>query len=363
MQSLDVVVIGGGNLGLWTAYHLARRGAGSIAVCERHWCGFGATTRSAGMMRQQGGTETAIKLGKWSRDLYLQLGAELGLDSGFVQTGYYVLATRPRERDAFKDLVALRRCERLREVSRHGHRAARVALSGADAARRDRGGTGCQRGRTARRPGARGHARRGGAGLGDAPPHRRLCHHRGTNAARLPDGRGAEPGLLRATRGAGRAAGPEQRRRAGRSQRAVSDGVRLAGIRGRAPALGAPLPGPAGTAHGPRLDRRGGLYARPPADHRPAAAGLLRPGRRRARYDVGAGPRPEDGRADAGRQCRRSARWRGAPGPLRRGPDGARPHRAAVPDIMTTKGRRMDRSTSRLAGRVALVTGGGRGKI
>ncbi|HZS91881.1 MAG TPA: FAD-binding oxidoreductase [Chloroflexota bacterium] len=109
MQSLDVVVIGGGNLGLWTAYHLARRGAGSIAVCERHWCGFGATTRSAGMMRQQGGTETAIKLGKWSRDLYLQLGAELGLDSGFVQTGYYVLATSPRERDAFKDLVALRR--------------------------------------------------------------------------------------------------------------------------------------------------------------------------------------------------------------------------------------------------------------
>lgn len=109
MTTYDVVIVGGGNLGLWTAYHLARRGIGRIAVCERQWAGFGATTRSAGVVRQQGGSETAVRLGRWSRQLYLELGDELGLHSGFRQTGYFVLALTEAEEAAFRDLVALRR--------------------------------------------------------------------------------------------------------------------------------------------------------------------------------------------------------------------------------------------------------------
>ena len=64
MATYDLVIIGAGNLGLWTAHQLAARGFGRIAVCERSWAGFGATTRSAGVVRQQGGSETAIKLGQ-----------------------------------------------------------------------------------------------------------------------------------------------------------------------------------------------------------------------------------------------------------------------------------------------------------
>ncbi|MCA1666468.1 MAG: FAD-binding oxidoreductase [Thermomicrobia bacterium] len=109
MTAYDLIIIGAGNLGLWTAHELARRGFGRIAVCERTWAGFGATTRSAGVVRQQGGSETAIKLGIWSRARYLSLGAELGLDSGFSETGYYVLAETEQERAAFHELVALRR--------------------------------------------------------------------------------------------------------------------------------------------------------------------------------------------------------------------------------------------------------------
>ncbi len=105
----DVVIAGGGNLGLWTAYHLAARGMRRIAVCERQWAGFGATTRSAGVVRQQGGSETAIKLGKWARELYLGLGEELGLGSGYTATGYYVLAETVEEKAAFEELMAVRR--------------------------------------------------------------------------------------------------------------------------------------------------------------------------------------------------------------------------------------------------------------
>ncbi len=108
-EAYDVLVVGGGNLGLWTAYELSRRGAGRVAVCERGWCGGGATIRSAGVVRQQGGSETAVKLGRLSRELYLRLGEELELDSGFVQTGYYILAETEEEREGFRRLVELRR--------------------------------------------------------------------------------------------------------------------------------------------------------------------------------------------------------------------------------------------------------------
>ncbi len=108
MPVYDVVVIGGGNLGLWTAYRLARRGFGKIAVFERGWAGNGATSRSAGVVRQQGGSETAVKLGKLSRELYLELGEDLGLDSGFIETGYYIVAETEQEKEGFLRLVKVR---------------------------------------------------------------------------------------------------------------------------------------------------------------------------------------------------------------------------------------------------------------
>jgi sarcosine oxidase subunit beta len=109
MPVYDLVVVGGGNLGLWTAYRLARRGFGRVAVLERGWAGGGATSRSAGVVRQQGGSETAARLGKLSRQLYLSLGEDLGLDSGFRETGYYIVAETEEEREGFMRLIEVRR--------------------------------------------------------------------------------------------------------------------------------------------------------------------------------------------------------------------------------------------------------------
>jgi sarcosine oxidase, subunit beta len=111
VATYEVLIVGGGNLGLWSAYYLAKRGVSRIAVCERYTAGFGATSRSAGVVRQQGGSETAAKLGRWSRELYLELGEELGLDSGFRETGYYIIARDDDEKAAYQELVDLRlRC-------------------------------------------------------------------------------------------------------------------------------------------------------------------------------------------------------------------------------------------------------------
>jgi len=61
------------------------------------------------VVRQQGGSETAVKLGKLARRLYLKLGEELGVDSGFMETGYYIAAETEEEREGFLRLVELRR--------------------------------------------------------------------------------------------------------------------------------------------------------------------------------------------------------------------------------------------------------------
>src|SRR5918993_5966994 len=105
MPIYDVAIVGGGNLGLWTAYRLARRGFGRVAVLERGWAGGGAPSRSAGVVRQQGGSETAARLGKLSRQLYVRLGEDLGLDSGFRETGYYIVAETEEEKEGFLRLV------------------------------------------------------------------------------------------------------------------------------------------------------------------------------------------------------------------------------------------------------------------
>jgi sarcosine oxidase subunit beta len=88
----DAVVIGGGTVGGWCAWWLRRAGLERVAVVERSTLGRGASSRAAGMVRSQGGTPAAVRLGMFSRDFYLRQEEELGIDSGFVAQGYFMPA-------------------------------------------------------------------------------------------------------------------------------------------------------------------------------------------------------------------------------------------------------------------------------
>ena len=63
------MVVGGGTVGAWTACLVAEEGR-SVVLVEADTLGSGASSRAAGMVRAQGGTETAIRLGLFSRDFY-----------------------------------------------------------------------------------------------------------------------------------------------------------------------------------------------------------------------------------------------------------------------------------------------------
>jgi sarcosine oxidase subunit beta len=89
-RTADVVVVGGGTIGAWTAWFLRESGAGEVVLVERETLGQGASARAAGMVRAQGGTEAAVRLGMFSRDFYSGQQERLGIDSGFVAQGYFM---------------------------------------------------------------------------------------------------------------------------------------------------------------------------------------------------------------------------------------------------------------------------------
>jgi sarcosine oxidase subunit beta len=91
MSTADVVVVGGGTVGGWCAWFLRRAGH-RVILLERGTLGSGASSRAAGMVRGQGGTPAAVVLGSWTRDFYRNQQAEIGIDSGFVEQGYYLPA-------------------------------------------------------------------------------------------------------------------------------------------------------------------------------------------------------------------------------------------------------------------------------
>jgi sarcosine oxidase subunit beta len=89
-RSADAVVVGGGTIGAWTAWFLRQAGLGDVVLVERDTLGQGASSRAAGMVRAQGGTEAAVRLGLFSRDFYAGQQEALGIDSGFVAQGYFM---------------------------------------------------------------------------------------------------------------------------------------------------------------------------------------------------------------------------------------------------------------------------------
>jgi sarcosine oxidase subunit beta len=89
-RSADAVVVGGGTIGAWAAWFLRQAGLGNVVLVERDTLGQGASSRAAGMVRAQGGTEAAVRLGLFSRDFYAAQQELLGIDSGFVAQGYFM---------------------------------------------------------------------------------------------------------------------------------------------------------------------------------------------------------------------------------------------------------------------------------
>ncbi|MCP4157920.1 MAG: FAD-binding oxidoreductase [bacterium] len=105
-KNYDAVVIGGGIIGMATAYNLCKKGI-KTAVIERKYVGSGSTGRCIGGIRHQFSTPTSIRLMIESIKLFSQMKEEFGFEVEFHQGGYLLLAHSPELVEVFKSNIAI----------------------------------------------------------------------------------------------------------------------------------------------------------------------------------------------------------------------------------------------------------------
>lgn len=87
----DVVVIGGGIIGVFAAYYLARRGV-SVVVVEKGRIGAEQSSRNWGWCRQQNRDARELPMATKSLELWEQFAADTGEDTGFRRCGLLYLS-------------------------------------------------------------------------------------------------------------------------------------------------------------------------------------------------------------------------------------------------------------------------------
>ncbi|MED5611612.1 MULTISPECIES: FAD-binding oxidoreductase [Pseudomonas] len=126
--TVDVAIVGGGFVGLWTALRLLElEPRCRIAILERDICGGGASGRNGGFVMSwwpkisslaaQCGREEALRLARASAAAIGEIGEFCeahGIDAHFRRGGWLWTATSNAQRGAWKDVQ--RTCERLGEA-------------------------------------------------------------------------------------------------------------------------------------------------------------------------------------------------------------------------------------------------------
>ena len=95
-KQADVVVIGAGIVGVFTAYYLARRGL-QVALIEKGRVGAEQSSRNWGWCRQQNRDARELPMATLALDLWERFAAETGEDTGFSRCGLLYLSNDDAE--------------------------------------------------------------------------------------------------------------------------------------------------------------------------------------------------------------------------------------------------------------------------
>jgi len=125
----DVLVVGGGYTGLWTAWHLKRlEPEARVVLCEAELCGHGPSGRNGGFcnalwfglpaMRRDFGDEPARAIALAAADSVEEIGRfceEQGIDAWYRRAGYLQVSTAPAWDSAWEPAARA-----ARELGEHG---------------------------------------------------------------------------------------------------------------------------------------------------------------------------------------------------------------------------------------------------
>lgn len=104
-----VVVIGGGVMGLSTAYNLAKQGVQDVVLVERGELGAGSTCKAAGGVRAQFSDAVNIELGMRSLEVFRNFPELFDQDIDLDECGYLFLLEREEDLRTFERNVELQR--------------------------------------------------------------------------------------------------------------------------------------------------------------------------------------------------------------------------------------------------------------
>lgn len=103
----SVVVIGGGVMGVSTAYHLAAAGVAGVVLVDKDALGSGSTCKAAGGVRAQFSDPVNVQLGQRSLRAFETFAERLGQEIDFRQVGYLFLLDSPESATTFEQGIAL----------------------------------------------------------------------------------------------------------------------------------------------------------------------------------------------------------------------------------------------------------------
>ncbi len=105
-EAVDVVIIGGGVIGVSTAWHLVKRGH-SVLICDKGRVAGEQSSRNWGWVRVNGRDEAEIPVAIESLRCWQELTDELGDEIGFVRRGIVELAETEEDCAFFDDWIKL----------------------------------------------------------------------------------------------------------------------------------------------------------------------------------------------------------------------------------------------------------------
>lgn len=103
----NIVIIGGGVIGLSLAYHLSKKGAKDILLLERNQLTSGTTWHAAGIVGPLRPSLNFTRLASKALETFPELERETGLATGYQQTTGYWIARCPERMDELKRLHAV----------------------------------------------------------------------------------------------------------------------------------------------------------------------------------------------------------------------------------------------------------------
>ena len=99
-ESADIVVIGGGIVGVSTAWLLSKRGI-NVVVCEKGLVAGEQSSRNWGWVRLQGRDRREMQMGVHAMNTWRGLAEEIGEDVGYEQGGCIFVARNDKELEGF----------------------------------------------------------------------------------------------------------------------------------------------------------------------------------------------------------------------------------------------------------------------